>query len=245
VGLAGLVFLAFRHSKKDRFLLIWFASIFIFFTLIANKEWRYVVPLFPVLSISVAVLISFGYANLNAWKKRSSISNHRQRKIVAGLFVVVVASSMAYSIYDVYSITSYFDVNIQLEPATVYAMNRMQNNQSIMVMCPFNFFSQDMIQFYLAKNGNTQIPVYQYPVLPVDTYTINFNITELISLCKQENVKYLFTYENGGTPTYYNSTVNLVQLYQQIYAYGNFSQWTDNGTFGVNPRRIIILTFLN
>ena len=244
VGLAGLVFLVLRHNKNDKFLLIWFVSVFIFFTLIANKEWRYVLPVFPVLSISAAMLILFGYAHLEAWKKRSPASKQRQRKLVAGLFVVVVASAMAYSIYDTYSITSYFDVTIQLEPATVYAMNRMQNNQSIMVMCPFNFFSQDMIQFYLTKNGNTQISVYQYPALPVDTYTINFNITELIFLCKQENVKYLFTYENGGTTTYYNSTINLVQLYQQIYASGNFSQWTYDATFGVNPRRIMILTYL-
>ena len=158
--------------------------------------------------------------------------------------MVAVAGAMAYSVYDAYSVTAYFDITIELEPATVYAMNRIQSNQSIMVLCPFNFFSADMISFYLAKNGNSQIQVNQYPTLPVDTYTLNFNITELVALCEQNNVKYVFTYENGGTATYYNTTLNLVQVYGQLYDSGKFSEWRDDAAFGTNPRRIIILTFL-
>jgi hypothetical protein len=113
-----------------------------------------------------------------------------------------------------------------------------------MVLSPFNFFSQDMVKFYLWKNGNNQIQTYQYPTLPVDTYTPTFNITELISQCKQYNVKFLFTYEEGGTVPYYNTTLNLQQIYEQLYASGNFSQITQEATFGANPRRILILTFL-
>jgi hypothetical protein len=124
-------------------------------------------------------------------------------------------------------------------------MNHMQNNQSIMVLCPFNFFNQDMISFYLAKNGNTQIQTSQYPSLPVDTYTPNFNVDDFITLCRQNYVKYVFTYENGGTTTYYNTTLNLVQIYGQLYASGNFSEWTEKEAFGSTPRRIIILTFLD
>ena len=151
---------------------------------------------------------------------------------------------MAYSVYDAYSIAATFNIKIEIEPATVYAMNRMQNNQSIMVLAPFNFFSQDMVKFYLWKNGNTQIRTYQYPTLPVDTYTPNFNITELIALCKQDNVKYVFTYENGGTVPYFNTTLNLMQIYTQLYNSGNFSQISEEATFGANPRRILILTFI-
>ena len=44
-------------------------------------------------------------------------------------------------------------------------------NQSIMVLCPFNYFSQDMVNFYLLADGENQIQTYQYPQLPVDTYT--------------------------------------------------------------------------
>ncbi len=130
---------------------------------------------------------------------------------------------MAYSINDAYTITSYYNIQIQIEPATLYAMNHTQNNQSIMVLAPFNFFSQDMVRFYLTKNGNNQIQTYQYPLLPTDTYTPNFNITELISQCKQYNVKYLFTYEQGGTFPYYNTTLTPQQVFEQLYASGNFS----------------------
>jgi uncharacterized membrane protein len=244
IGLTGLVFFALRHNRPDKYLLIWFLSTFMFFTLITNKEWRYVLPLFPVIAIAAAVLVLFGYQKLSLWKKQVHISSRRQQKIVAGMFVVLVAGAMAYSVYDAYMVTSYFHVSIELEPATLYAMNNMQNNQSIMLLCPFNFFSQDMISFYLAKNGNNQIEVNQYPSLPVDAYTPNFNIADFIVLCRQNNVKYVFTYENGGTTTYYNTSLNLVQIYEQLYTSGNFSQWTDEEAFGLTPRRIIILTFL-
>ena len=244
VALAGLVFLIWRRSKADKYTLIWFASVFVFFTLITNKEWRYVLPLFPTLAIASAVLILFSYGKLDTWRKRAPISKQTQRKIVAGMFVVFIVGAMAYSVYDAYTVTAYFNITISLEPAAVYTISRMQGNQTIMVLCPFNFFSQDMISFYLAKNGATAIRVNQYPTLPVDSYTPNFNITELIALCKQNNVKYLFTYENGGTATYYNTTLNLAQIYEQIYASGNFSEWTQDAAFGTTPRRIIILTFL-
>ena len=244
-GVAGLGLLVWRHNRGDKFVLIWFASIFVFFSLIDNKEWRYVLPLFPALAISAAVLILFLYGKVDgAWKKKVNFKKKKTAKFAAGLFIVLVAGAMAYSISDAYSITAQFNIRIELESATQYAISHMQSNQSIMVLCPFNFFSQDMINFYLAKNGASQIQTYQYPLLPVDTYTPIFNITELIRECKQDNVKYLFTYENGGTATYYNTTLNLAQIYEQLYASGNFSEWTNEAAFGANPRRIIILTFI-
>jgi 4-amino-4-deoxy-L-arabinose transferase-like glycosyltransferase len=244
-GLAGLVFLLWRHSKGDKFVLILFASIFIFFTFIENKQWRYVLPLFPALAIVAAVLIVFLYGKVGggAWKRQLTANKKRNMKVFAGLLVALTAGAIAYSVYDAYSMASAFDIQIQLEPATLYALNHMENNQSIIVIAPFNLFSQDMIKFYLAKNGNTQIQTYQYPTLPVDAYTPTFNVTELISQCRQYNVKYLFTYELGGIVTYYNSTLNLQQIYEQLYASGNFSQISDEATFGANPRRIFLLTF--
>ena len=216
-----------------------------FFSFIDNKEWRYVLPLFPALAIASAVLLLFLYGKVDgAWKQQLSANKRRNSKIAAGVFIALAAGAMAYSVYDAYSITTFFNIRIELEPATVYAMDRMQNNQSIMVLSPFNFFSQDMVKFYLWKNGNDQIQTYQYPTLPVDTYTPTFNITELISQCKHYNVKFLFTYEEGGTVPYYNTTLNLQQIYEQLYASGNFSQITQEATFGSNPRRILLLTFL-
>ena len=133
--------------------------------------------------------------------------------------------------------------SIELEPATDYAMNHLSSNESIMVLCPFNFFSQDMVKFYLWEDGDNLIQTYQYPAMPVDTYTPNFNITEFIGLCKQDNIKYVFTYENGGTVPYFNTTLNLQQIYEQLYNSGNFSKISPEATFGANPRRIFILNF--
>ena len=54
-GLAGLVFLAWRHKPQDRYLVIWFVVIYVFFTLISNRAWRYVLPVFPAVAISASV----------------------------------------------------------------------------------------------------------------------------------------------------------------------------------------------
>lgn len=243
-GLAGLGLLAWRHKAEDKFLLIWFLSILAVFTFIENKEWRYVLPLFPALAISASALVFFLYDKAASnWKAQVKINRKRVAKVAAGLLVVAVAGAAAFSVSDSYYIASFYNIDVQVGPATAYAAGSMLGNESIMVLCPFNFFSADMVKFYLLADGNTQIQTYQYPQLPVDTYTPNFNITELIQECRSHNVKYLFTYENGGTATYFNTTLNLQQIYEQIYASGNFSEITEQATFGANPRRIMLLTF--
>jgi 4-amino-4-deoxy-L-arabinose transferase-like glycosyltransferase len=244
VGLAGLGLLAWRHRKEDKFLIIWFLSVLIFFTLIPNREWRYVLTLFPTLAISAAVFILFIYGGAQSiWKGHVSLNKKRATKIAAALFIAFLGVAMAVSINDNYTIVSKYNIQIHIQDATNYAITHDPANQSIMVLCPFNFFSQAMVNFYLLANDQTQIHTYQYPLLPVDTYTPTFNITEFISLCKQNNIKFVFTYENGGTATYFNTTLNLQQIYQQLYASGNFSGISDQATFGTNPRRILILNF--
>jgi 4-amino-4-deoxy-L-arabinose transferase-like glycosyltransferase len=244
-GLAGLGFLTWRRRPQDKYLLIWFASIFVFFTLIANKEWRYVLPLFPALAISAAVGVLALHGRIaDAWKNQSVASRSRLYKATAGLLIVSVAGAMAYSIYDTYDYVSKYNINIPIEQATSYALANISANKSIMVLCPFNFFSRDMIRFYLWEDGDNNISTHQYPRLPVDTYTPTFNVTEFISSCKRLNVQYVFTYEYGGIVPYYNTTLNLQQIYQQLYTSGNFTHISDNATFGSNPRRVFVLTFI-
>ena len=62
VGLLGLGLFVWRQKSEDKFVFIWFVSIFVFFTLISNREWRYVLPLFPALAISASVFILFVYS---------------------------------------------------------------------------------------------------------------------------------------------------------------------------------------
>jgi 4-amino-4-deoxy-L-arabinose transferase-like glycosyltransferase len=245
-GLAGLVFLVWRRRPQDKIVFIWFACIFVFFTLITNKEWRYVLPLFPALAIAASAGFMSAYEGLSsAAKKAAAVANKRRLlKAASVLLVASMAGAVAYSVYDTCFYVSALQINIPIEQATNYAYQNIGANKSIIVLCPFNLFSRDMVRFYLWADGDNLIPVFQYPRQPVDAYTPNFNITEFISICKQLNVQYVFTYENGGTVPYYNTTLNLQQIYMQLYASGNFTHISDNATFGANPRRIFILEYI-
>lgn len=245
-GLVGLTFFALRRKTQDKYVLIWFVCIYVFFTLISNKSWRYVLPLFPALAISASVIFVEAYGKLHScW--RQGIGTPQQRrlyKVAGGLLVVFVAGSIAYSVYDCYGIAAPHDIDIPIEQATNYAYRNIDYNKSIMVLCPFDLFNREMVRFYLWQDGDNDIPVFQYPRHAVDSYAPDFNITELVRLCEVLNVHYLFTYEYGGTVPYFNSTLNLQQIYQQLYASGNFTQINDEATFGESPRRIFVLEFI-
>ena len=69
LGLLGLGLWAYRRKTEDKFFLTWFVVVYVFFTLIPNKQWRYVTPLFPVLAISAANFILFAYGKAEkVWK---------------------------------------------------------------------------------------------------------------------------------------------------------------------------------
>lgn len=245
-GLAGLAFFVWRRKPQDKYVLIWFICIYVFFTLIPNKSWRYVLPLFPALAISASAVFAEAYGKLHSRWQQGTGNPQRRRlyKIAGGLLVAFLVGSLAYSVYDCYRIAAPHDIDIPIEQATNYAYRNIDANKSIMVLCPFDLFNREMVRFYLWQDGDNDIPVFQYPRQAVDSYTPNFNITELIRLCDVLNVQYLFTYEYGGTVPYFNSTLNLQQIYQQLYASGNFTRISDEATFGENPRRIFILEYI-
>ena len=70
LGLCGLALFAYRRKKQDVFLLTWFIVVYVFFTIIPNRQWRYVTPLFPILAISAACFIMFLYGKIHAWKPK-------------------------------------------------------------------------------------------------------------------------------------------------------------------------------
>ena len=123
-------------------------------------------------------------------------------------------------------------------------MKNLNCNKSIMVLCPFDLLSREMVRFYLWEDGDNTIPVFQYPRQAVDAYTPDFNIAELIRLCNTLKVQYVFTYEYGGTVPYFNSTLNAQQVFEQLYSSGNFTHISSEATFGENPRRIFVLEFI-
>jgi hypothetical protein len=258
-GLLGLGYFAWRRKPEDKFLLTWFFVVYIFFTLISNKHWRYVIPIFPVLAISAASLMLFAYNKLEKTWKSSQISVNKKRvvKVAAVFFTVTVAVSVFFSVSDAHYWVAKDQIEIPIEAATNYVATRLSENESLMVVCAFNLFSQDMVRFYLYADGTKHNPVWQYPELPVDTYTPTFDINEFIPLCEENNVKYVFTYEFGGDVPYFNTTLTLMDVYQKFYDSGRFAYLSGNASvealikdgsipaFGTTPRRIIILTFVD
>jgi hypothetical protein len=110
----------------------------------------------------------------------------------------------------------------------------------MMVLCAFNYFNKDMVTFYLQTNESRQNQVLQYPELPIDSFTPNFNVTELVALCQKNNVKYVFLYEYGGDVPYFNSTLTAMQVYSLLTDSGRFTDVYRVGSF---PRTITIFSF--
>jgi hypothetical protein len=255
LGLLGLGFFAWRRKTGDKFLLIWFFVVYLFFTFISNKQWRYMVPVFPVLAISASCLAAAAFSKARKiWKSAAaSVNKKRLVKIAAGLFAVFLVVSVYLSLGDAHYWVAKDQIRVPIEEATHFADARLASNESIMVMLAQNLFSQDMVRFYMMADGKGATSVWQYPELPVDTYTPNFSITEFVDLCREHNVKYVFMYEFGGGVPYFNTTTTLMDIYGDLKEsgkFGNLPTLLPNGTiisnvfFGENPRQIYILTFL-
>ncbi|HUU86436.1 MAG TPA: glycosyltransferase family 39 protein, partial [Candidatus Glassbacteria bacterium] len=171
IGLGGLGLFSLRRKFEDNFLLIWFGVVFIFFTIIANKHWRYVIPLFPILAISASNLIMFIYSRIQKSLKTSQINRRNKHgiKIVAIIFVLCISVSIFLSCLDSYSWVEKDQIQVQVGEATYYVADRLDYDESLVVLAPFNLFSQDMIKFFLEAKETKNNTVWQYPELPVDT----------------------------------------------------------------------------
>jgi 4-amino-4-deoxy-L-arabinose transferase-like glycosyltransferase len=66
LGLSGLGLMAWRRKPGDKFLLLWFIVVYVVFTLIPNREWRYITIVFPVLAIAAASLLATSAAKLQS-----------------------------------------------------------------------------------------------------------------------------------------------------------------------------------
>jgi hypothetical protein len=79
------------------------------------------------------------------------------------------------------------------------------------------------------------------------THTPNFNITEFIELCRQKNVRYILTKEFEKAMPYFDPKLDLRQVFTMFYDpvnAGNFTNISKEATFGTQPNRIFVLTFL-
>jgi 4-amino-4-deoxy-L-arabinose transferase-like glycosyltransferase len=244
LGLLGLGLWAWRRKPEDKFFFAWFAVVYVFFTLLPNKQWRYVTPLFPVLAISAAGFIFFVYGKIGAvWKSgQLSLSKSRVRRIAAALFIVLVASAISYSSYDAYQMVERDQIHIPIEETANYLAGHMKLNESAVIVCAFNLLDQDMLRFYLPANMSLN-QIWQYPELPVDATTPNFNITEFVGLCEQRNVKYAILYDYGADTPFYNTTLTYTNVMTLLYESGRFGFTGDEPFFGDMPHRTFLAGF--
>ena len=152
------------------------------------------------------------------------------------------STAVVYSGNDAYQMVARDQIHIPIEEATNYAADRMNQNESIMVVCATNFYNRDMVKFYLQAYEFRQNQVFQYPELPVDAFKPNFDVNGLISLCEEHNVKYAFLYAYGGDFPYFNTTLTAMDVYQKLL---NCSRFTDEYRVpvGNSSRAIAIFSF--
>jgi 4-amino-4-deoxy-L-arabinose transferase-like glycosyltransferase len=246
LSLLGLGLWAYRRKTDDKLLLLCFIVVFVFYTLIPNKHWRYIIPVFPVLAISAANFIFSAYHKIASWKpKQPNISNDCLRQITAALFIILITSAVVYSSYNTYQMTERDQKHIPIQETVNYATSNMTQNESIVLVCAFNLFNQDMLRFYLPENMTSE-QVWQYPERPVDAYKPDFNITELIDLCEERNVKWVVIYDYGAHSPFFNTTLTIVDVKTMMLDSGRFGTIADEPWygFGTHPNRVFIFGFL-
>lgn len=243
IGLTGMGLLLWRRKAEDKFLLIWFVIVYSFFTLIGNKQWRYVFPLFPVLAIASANVILCLYDKIEkSWKiNQKNLNRKNLGKIGAGFLLAIVAFSIAFSCADAYAwVSKDAEFNLPINATVNYILPQMNSNDTLLILCPLNIFSSDIIRFYINAAGSGEYRILQYPDYPLDTFTPDFDATELIIICGQFNVKYLLLFEYGEIYPYYNSTLTMLQVKGEIIDSQRFTYEISCGSY---PCRIFIFSF--
>jgi 4-amino-4-deoxy-L-arabinose transferase-like glycosyltransferase len=241
-GLAGIGLFSLRRKMPDKFLLVWFAVVYLIFTAIPNREWRYVTVIFPVLAIATASAIVVAYDKLqNIWRTtKFTFTRRGLAKFAAAMLIVFTITGVSYSSYNAYSWMERDQIQAPIEEATAYAAQDLSQNQSLMVVCPLNYFNKAMVWFYLNAETIHQNNVTQYPKFAVDAYVPDFNVTELIDLCEGNNTRYVLLYEYETPRTYYDSTLTAQQVYDILISTGRF---TLQASIGTDPRRIFVMSF--
>jgi hypothetical protein len=242
IGLSGLGLMAYRRKRVDKFLLLWFVAVYLVFSLIPNKDWRYVTIAFPVLAISTAMILTTSYGKLAELAKTSkSFARKWSARSLKLVLVALVLTGVFLSCADAYMLVSKDRLQVPVEQATDFASQGLSGNQTLVVACPLNFLNEHMVRFYLnVRNANQNYnQVWQYPSLAIDAYALDFNVSQFASLCQSRNVKYVMLYEFGNQP-YFNSTVTAQTVFSDL---NETDRFTLQASFGSQPNRVFVLSF--
>jgi 4-amino-4-deoxy-L-arabinose transferase-like glycosyltransferase len=242
-GLAGLALMVYRRKTGDKFLLLWFTVAYVVFTLVSNREWRYLTVAFPVLAIAASNLIATSWSKLRGISQKAT-SNLSKWGARAGavLLVAFVVSGVFLSAIDAYNWVSHDHADVTVEQASLYAGQNLGANQTLIVLAPVNHFSKYMVSFYLSTKDATQDfnqTCLQYPPSAMDTFASTFDTSELVALCQESKVKYALLYEYGDLQ-YFESSLSAPQVYDLLNATEKFSL---EASFGVEPHRIFVFNF--
>ena len=152
-GLAGIGVLVYRRGLADKFLLLWFTIVYLVFTLIPNREWRYVSILFPVLAIGASILLVQTYGKIRkiGQTAKKPFAKKWGTKLAAALLIAFAVGSVTYSCFDAYRFVATDTFPMPIEQAVNYAAQTLNPNQTILVACPVNRFNQLMVWFYLNE----------------------------------------------------------------------------------------------
>lgn len=242
LALLGLAYWVWKRRDGDKFFLLWFVVIFVAFTLISNRQWRYVMPLFPILAVSASDLILFLWDKVKDLLKTHKVSlrNPYVVKVAAAVFVALIGAAFVVSWQNAYSWVEQDHVYIPIEEATKYVSENSALDESVVVLFTGNFFSTDMIKFNLQTYETGERSVWPYPTNPVDAYEPSLNETFLIEECEKSNVKYLMLYEHGNTTYFGSKWMKSYYVLDRLVSSGNFTVETE---FGTSPRRITVLQF--
>jgi predicted membrane-bound mannosyltransferase len=240
-ALAGIGLFLWRRKKEDIFTLLWFLIIYLVFTIIPNRNWRYVSPALPALAVFASVFIFSAWDRIKQVAKLPNLSLRRRNaaEFTAIIFVVLVLAAAAFSSWDSYLWAKAYHVSVPVEEASRYVAEQAGSNSTVAILCATSMFNIDMVKFGMIKHGFDDITLWQYPALPVDVYKPNFNLTELIETAEHRNITYFMLDEYGNLP-YYDSELTYHKVYEGMYNSGRFVHET---TFGVPKNEIFIISF--
>jgi hypothetical protein len=243
IALGGFALFLWRRKTEDKFTLLWFLIMYIVFTLIPNRNWRYVAPAFPALAVFASVFIFSIWDRIKQIVGKPNLSFRRKNtaEFTAVVFIVLVLSATAYSSWDAYLWAKAYHVRVPVEDASRYVAEQVGSNGTVAILCATSMFNIDMVKFGMIKHGFDKINLWQYPALPVDVYKPNFNLTELIETAERQNITYLMLDEYGNLP-YYNSELTYHDVYGSLYYSGRFTFET---IFGEPKNRIFIISFIS
>jgi 4-amino-4-deoxy-L-arabinose transferase-like glycosyltransferase len=244
LGLSGLGLMIARRKTADKFLLVWFAVILVVFTLIPNREWRYVTIAFPVLAIAAAAFLTTSLGKLQAiWQTSNGGFTRKWGTKTAAVLLVAFTFTGGYlSCADAYNWVTKTQVAVPVDQAVYFAADSLAENQSVVVACPVNRFNQYLLRYHLSvKNPDllNYSQAWQYPAEALDAYTLDFDVSYFSQQCREHNAKYVLLYEFSGY-RYFNSNITAETIYSMLNSTGSFRL---QATFGVPPDRMFVFSF--